>query len=36
MEQIMKDKIKYKSKEEIENDAFRFLRKLNNKSLEND
>lgn len=35
MEQIMKDKIKYKSKEEIENDAFRFLRKLNNKSLLN-
>ena len=35
MEQIMKDKIKYKSKEEIENLAFRVLRKLNNKSLLN-
>ena len=35
MEQIMKDKIKYKSKEEIENVAFRVLRKLNNKSLLN-
>ena len=31
----MKDMIKYKSKEEIENDAFRFLRKLNKKSLLN-
>ena len=35
MEQIMKDKIKYKSKEEIENVAFRVLRKSNNKSLLN-
>ena len=35
MEQIMKDKIKYKSKEEIENVAFRVLRKSNNKSLFN-
>ena len=31
----MKDKIKYKSKEEIENVAFRVLRKSNNKSLLN-
>ena len=31
----MKDKIKYKSKEEIENAAFRVLRKSNNKSLLN-
>ena len=35
MEQIMRDKIKYKSKEEIENVAFRVLRKSNNKSLLN-
>lgn len=35
MEQIMKDEIKYKSKEEIENVAFRVLRKSNNKSLLN-
>lgn len=35
MEQIIKDKIKYKSKEEIENVAFRVLRKSNNKSLLN-
>lgn len=35
MEQIMKDKMKYKSKEEIENVAFRVLRKSNNKSLLN-
>ena len=31
----MKDKIKYKTKEEIENVAFRVLRKSNNKSLLN-
>ena len=31
----MKDKIKYKSKEEIENVAFRVLRKSNNKSMLN-
>lgn len=35
MEQIMKDKIKYKSKEEIEDVAFRTLRDSNNKSLLN-
>lgn len=35
MEQIMKDEIKYKLKEEIENIAFRILRKSNNKSLLN-
>lgn len=33
MEQIIKDNIKYKSKEEIENIAFCFLRKSNNKSM---
>lgn len=35
MKQIMKDEIKYKSKEEIENIAFHVLRKSNNKSLLN-
>ena len=35
MEQIMKDKIKYKSKEEIEDVAFRTLRDSNDKSLLN-
>lgn len=35
MEQIMKEEIKYKPKEEIENIAFRVLRKSNNKSMLN-